>query len=465
MILAVILIVGVLILVTMGYSLGRDGRIEQTGLVQFESHPSGATVLIDGEAQFAKTTTKAVLSPGEHQFEVRRDGYDSWQKKANISSGRVLWLNYTRLLPNKRADKFVKYYEGLYKMSVSPQSRYALMLDSPPSLTLHYLDMRGDDVESQSLQISKFFAELDVEGVQHSFDVISWNNDENRVLVKHDFGGNSEWVWLNLKDISSSLNLTNEYRLGITDVKFAANDGKKLVLLEGGNLRRADVGNKTISAVLADKVLKVYMASEKDVLLITDDQKNKTRSFGFYKNGDQGLSEIYALEAKDGDLLNVVGGKYYGDEYVAISENNKLQVLKGDFPTFGRVTDSLRYLVDVKLDWPIERLELSANKRFVHAINKGKVYSYDLENLVGQYFTLDGKYDSSEPLNWLDDYMLWTDKGGQLVIYDFDGDNKRQVQKVEPGFKVLLSDNSKWLYSVSKTASGRDLRRFKMIAD
>jgi hypothetical protein len=285
------------------------------------------------------------------------------------------------------------------------------------------------------------------------------------VLVRHTYGEHSEWVWLKRKDIDSSVNFTNEYKLGIYSAKFASNDGKKLMLVEGGNLRRANVGDKTVSAALAENVLSYYVVDEKSTLLLTEGWENATRSFGFYKDGSRGVAEIYSLETKDGDRLNVVGGEYYSDDYVAIGENDKLQILKGSYPAFGRVADSLKYIVDIKLDWPIERLELSANKRFVYAINKGRVYNYDLENQVGRYFKLDGEYQSSEPLNWLNDYMLWTDKGGLLMIYDFDGDNKRSVQKVEPGFKVILTDNDKWLYSVSKTASGHDLRRFRMIAD
>ncbi|MDR1033118.1 MAG: PEGA domain-containing protein [Candidatus Nomurabacteria bacterium] len=465
MVLAVVLIVSVLVLITMGYSLTRDGRVEQTGLVQLASVPSSATVRVDGETQFSKTTTKATLTPGEHSFAISRDGYDTWSKKVNVQPGRVLWLNYTRLLPNKKTNKTVKSYETLYKMSTSPKAQYILFLWPAPELTAQLIDVRSDDVKVQDLQPATFFTDLGAEGIQHDLQIKEWNKDENKVLVRHAWGERTEWVLLDLKDMSRSVNLTSEYKLSVSDVRFTSNSGDKLLMLENGNLRRADIGNKTVSAVLVSSVLAMSRVSENEALLITDNPTASTRSFSFYKNGDRGVSEIYSLDATKQLQLNVVGGEYYNDDYVAIGEGSHLQILKGNYPTFGKVGTPLSHLVDITLDWPIERLELSVDKRLVYAMNGGKVYNYDLENRIGRYFTLSGTYESAPRLHWLDNHMLWTDSGGQLEIYDFDGDNKRAVQKLEPGFDIALANKGKWLYSVVKTETGYNLQRLRMILE
>lgn len=465
MILAVVLIVTVLVLITMGYSLTRDGKVEQTGLVQLASVPSGAAVQIDGAQQFSKTSTKATLTPGLHSFAINRSGYDVWNKKANVYSGSVLWLNYARLLPNEKVISPVKNHETLYKMSSSPKSEYILLLWPAPGLAAQLIDIRSDTVKTTDVQLAAFFTDLSAEGVQHDFQVKEWNRDENKVLVWHGFADRSEWVWLNLKNPSESINLTDEYRFNFSDIRFASGDGNKLLALESGNLRRADIGGKTVSAVLVNGVLAMSRVSDDEALLVTDNPAVGTRSFSFYKHGNRGASEIYSLDASKQAPLGVVGGEYYGDDFAAISEGHQLQILKGTYPSFGKAGNSLNPLLSVKLDWPVEQLELSANKRFIYAINKENVYNYDLENGIGQYFKLAGTHEASAQLNWLDGYMLWTDGDGQLTVYDFDGDNKRAVQKVEPGFKVVLTGNGKWLYSVGKTETGYSLQRLRMVID
>ncbi|MDR0397788.1 MAG: PEGA domain-containing protein [Candidatus Nomurabacteria bacterium] len=464
-VMVVILIVTVLTLITMGYTLTRDGRLAQTGLVQFVSVPSGATVKIDGEQQFSRTSTKAALMPGEHDFSFSRKGYDTWSKKADVHSGRVLWLNYARLIPNQKTVKTVKTYETLDKMNVSPKAQYILFMWSMPNVAIQLVDIRNDAIKVQDSQLAAFFSDMAIEDAQHAFDITDWNEDENKVLVFHQFSGRSEWVLVDLKNPSDSVNITNEYKMGFSSAKFTSNDGNKLWMLENGNLRRADVGNKTVSAVLVSSVLSMYRVSENETLLITADEAAGTRSFSFYKNGNRGASEIYSLDASTQPMLNVVGGEYYSEDYVATSEGDRLQILKGSYPSFGKAGNPLNYLVNQKLEWPIERLELSSNKRFIYAINKGRVYNYDLENNVGRYFVLDGTYSSTTSLRWLDSYMLWTSDGGQLTVYDFDGNNKRNIQTFDPAFDVALTSNGKWLYTIAETSGGYNLQRLKMILE
>lgn len=67
MVLSVISIVVVLILITQGYRFNHfDGKLEQGGLVQFNSRPTGATVSVDGMALANRTASKITLSTGPH---------------------------------------------------------------------------------------------------------------------------------------------------------------------------------------------------------------------------------------------------------------------------------------------------------------------------------------------------------------------------------------------------------------
>ena len=67
MLFSVVTIVVTLVFITQGWTLDK-GSAQQTGLVQFASKPTGATVEVDQTTLYAKTNTKANVLPGEHSL-------------------------------------------------------------------------------------------------------------------------------------------------------------------------------------------------------------------------------------------------------------------------------------------------------------------------------------------------------------------------------------------------------------
>ena len=67
---------------------GSTGTAE-AALVDISSTPAGADVYID-ELFFGSTpATTIILTPGDHKFAVKKDGFVVWQKKLNLPSGRT----------------------------------------------------------------------------------------------------------------------------------------------------------------------------------------------------------------------------------------------------------------------------------------------------------------------------------------------------------------------------------------
>ena len=76
---SVVAIVFVLMLIAMGFSFNESGKLEQAGLLQLSSHPSGASVEIDKSVQFGHTDFSKMLSSGEHSIYIDKEGYDYWK--------------------------------------------------------------------------------------------------------------------------------------------------------------------------------------------------------------------------------------------------------------------------------------------------------------------------------------------------------------------------------------------------
>lgn len=91
-----------------------SGKIEQSGLIQIHSMPTGATVELDGSTIFSRTNLSRSLTAGEHSLKLSRDGYDTWQKTIKMSSGMLMRLHYPRLfLLNRKSELALRLDEEL----------------------------------------------------------------------------------------------------------------------------------------------------------------------------------------------------------------------------------------------------------------------------------------------------------------------------------------------------------------
>lgn len=97
MVFAVVAIVAVAMLASMGFFVNSDGSIEQSGLAQIHSIPTGASVELDGSTLFSRTNLSRTISAGEHNIKMTRSGYDAWENTIKVRSGVLLRLYYPRL--------------------------------------------------------------------------------------------------------------------------------------------------------------------------------------------------------------------------------------------------------------------------------------------------------------------------------------------------------------------------------
>ena len=109
MTLCVVVIVSLLMLVVLGYSFDEhNGRLEQGGLLQFQSIPQGANVTLDEIKLGSQTNTKSTVETGSHSVSFDREGYRSWKKTIDITAGQIGWVSYARLIPTEIQPEAVR---------------------------------------------------------------------------------------------------------------------------------------------------------------------------------------------------------------------------------------------------------------------------------------------------------------------------------------------------------------------
>lgn len=500
MAISVVAIVIVATLATMGFFITGDGQIEQSGLMQIHSIPTGATVNLDGSNLFSRTNLSRTMPAGDHRIIISRDGYDTWENVVKMYSGVLVRLYYPRLfLLNRVANEVMPLKSGnelvtdLEFYSASPSRNYIIYAQNG-SAEWRLIDVRSDDVKETTLDLSSvlpWVTKADtmeqtknslhsvIAGsvAEYTFDgdieVVAWSDNDEKVLVKASFEGQTEWVLVNLRDVSSSLNLSKTF--GLDFVQISAIDGaaNQLFALENRNLRRIDIASKTVSGVLLNNVAE-FSNYESNLIYVTaeaqDNQTEKRKRFvGVYRNGENGGTVIAEAEAEDKIIVTLA--KYFDDYYMCYLVNNKLMVLYGSLPTYSSQGADLSNLKELELTKEFseipEKLSLSGNNEYLVAQSGEKFMSVDLDD--GSVF----EYDAAKEIRWLDDSMLYDVNDGHLIVWDFDGANRRNLNesvKKSDGSKVdtmdydvVITSNNRWLYYLGEGEDGFVLMRERIV--
>jgi hypothetical protein len=444
---SVAVIVAVLILLAMGYSFNKDGGIEQSGLIRINSTPRGATVELDGEVQSSRTEMSKMLSAGEHTIVISKPGYDTWQRVLNVESGLLTRVDWARLFPLERAVETVNQYESLRLMSVSPDNQFLMFL-TEDSAEAQLINIKNDDIRYSSLDFGAALRLASNEVPEGELTIVQWNKNSDKFLLKYVVDETISWVLVDVKNPSNSINLSEKYLIGFDEILIASNAADKLWAREKGNLRLINVSDLTISGVLLDGI--EAMANDAGVVAYVRTDKTAGRLVGVYKEGEQGGTTVQKIDTNI-TVAQVAIGTYWGDNWVAFSLDNRLFVQSGSFPSYGSTASSLKTIAEHDISFSPKLIDASPSGRFVVAINDDQVVAMDAELQEYWEYAVDSEWGA---IKWLDNFMTWEIIEEKLVVRDFDGNNRREISKVEPGMLVSLTANNRWLYLIAPLGEG-----------
>jgi hypothetical protein len=461
--LTVISLVAVLIFIMLGYQFNRnEGRIEQGGLLQFNSRPTGGTVTIDGASFGTRTPSKTTLTAGQHFITMERKGYKNWQKSVNVIAGSVLWLNYTRFIPNELKPTQVADFSTVTSTSVSPDSKWMAVKEAADTAVVQLMSLSGDTVKRTSLQLPTSSYTASSAGKAQSFELVTWDPDSRYLLVKHIYDDTKlEWLIVDTQNVNETKNITKLFTIDAANILFSGNNPMILYALIGTDVRRVDIGAETLSRPLASNVAEFSVYEDSTIVFSgLVDPQTKSRSVGYYDERSDKVRTVRSYTDDGGMPLHFAIGEYFNETYFAISYGEKIDILKGSLsdPAQAKqiagstIVDSAQYL------------SISTDGRFVVAQNGGTYVVYDLELKKSNTTTLKGTSEVRQKLRWLDTYTVWSDRDGMVRLYEFDGANQHNIMPVTPGFNVTLSPDETYMYGIAQSADGGfHLQRVRMI--
>ncbi len=464
---SVLTIVAGLIFITLGYRFDSDnGRVEQGALVQFATIPSGATIEIDGNAINAKTPAKNSVLAGTHKFVMWRDGYETWQKTLDIKAGTLTWLNYTRLVPKNRTVTPVAQYASVYASLATADGQDIVIQQDGAVPTFQLVNLQSDDVKTTVITLpAALYSDASTPGVTHSFRMDQWGDSGRYLLLQHIYGDKKEWLVVDTQNIDATVNVTKLFDIDITSVKFSGTNGVILYGLSGSDIRKIDLSAGTISRSLVSHVTTFDLFETNVITYVGTDEKDPAkRVVGLYQEGDSTPHVLRTVSSAADVPLAIATGRYFNQDYVAITEGNKVTLLGGRYPSGSDDNTSLAIVAGFNFVTGVDRLSFSPSGDYVLVQSGANFASYDVEHKKVATAVVVGDVTSTVgPLKWLDHNYLWSDYSSDVTIREFDGTNGNTINKAVIGQDVVLTSNGRYLYSIGKNNTGYQLQRVRMI--
>ncbi len=437
MVIAVIITVIVLAFIVSGYWVNSDFKIERQGLLQISSIPTGADIDIDGESPWLqKTNTSKVLSSGEHTVTLTKDGYDSWSKTVNIFEGLLYRIHYPRLFLQDRVSEKVFDVTETSLATISPKRNLLLLINQTTKWNL--INLEDSTLESQEIDISKYFSSVSL-AENANIGVFTgkildmdWDRDNSHILFKVNNEDDIEWVLLDVKNPKNSINLTKEFTAEFSSVKILDNSSNNLLVLQGHNLHKIDVPRKTISAVLVSGI-NSYDHYNDEIVFSAEDSTSEADAYyiGLLNVNE---NEISRLESSS-EPVKVLISRFYDDDYITIITENNVTLYK---------EESFEKVSEFELSFTPNFTEVGHNGEFIIMYSGNQIATLDMEAMKVNEWETDG-----DIFGWIDNDMIYSVADGKLIVYDFDGLNRRVLTKNTSSHFPVAITNDKWLYYFS----------------
>ena len=462
--LAVVALVVALLFVVLGYQFNRaDGQIEQGGLAQFDTIPTGADVTIDGVSLGSRTATKSTLNAGSHYFTMTKNGYKPWQKTVSLAPGAVLWLNYARLIPNELKKESVASFASVSSSVASPNEKLIATKEDPSVPAFHLVDISSADTKQKELVLPQGSYTAPAEGKTQQFVLDVWDPSSRYVLIRHLVNDSTEWLVADTQDIAHTKNITALLSVPMAKVLFSNADSNILYVQTDTDVRKVDINAATISRPLVSGVAEFSLFDRSTILYVTQ-LDTGVRSIGYYEDGSKKPHTIKTL-SDDGKLsLHLALGKYFNEPYLAIAHGDTVDILHGNLPEDEKDAAKLIRETTMTIPGGAQYLDIRTNGRFVIAGSGTDFYVYDNELKQQNKTTLKGEGPVTSNVAWLDNYTLWSNRDGLLRLYEFDGANQSDIMPVANLSMVTLSSDDTYLYAFTAGETGNvQLTRVRLV--
>lgn len=456
MTLATLFISAVCLMLVMGYKFDiSHGRIEQGGLLQFRSIPTGAEVTVNGVKQPFQTPGKLDISAGRHTVVMSKAGYGNWQKTVPVKAGELRWLNYARLIPNELKTQS-RLTTGLIDSAMSTPDRkfVATVIQSATPQVVIYDVRDPENIVEQKYDLPP--AVLGITGDQTAtIDIAEWDFGSRFLLLSSKVGETTSYIRLDSRaENGEPINISKEFNLPFSAMHFSGTSGQLYYALTGQDLRKLDLGAKSVTQPLITGVSQYVLYKENDIAYVSSTPTSV--SAGVYLDNKPTVVRTYGPQEK----IIVDISEYYSKHYLAVTAKNRLSLIKDPSNQTASQKDHASFPIPSEASW----LDFANSGRFITAGAGYTLTTYDIETSEKHLININSDASTQRP-KWLDDFYLVDNTAGKARIYEYDGLNEHSIVASESNLPVFFSEDGEYLYSFARQNDKISLQSSRLVID
>lgn len=456
---AIILMTTILVFVAYGFGF-QNGQVIQNGLVFVSSTPQSAQIYINNKLYKDQTNTRVVLPSGVYNFALKRTGYRTWQRSISVTGGLVESFVYPFLFPTSLTATTRQTYATTPSLVTQSLDRRWLLVARPRSFSS--FDMYDLNNPSQAPVIVNLPDGLLTDATSsQSLQTVAWAGDNTHLLLEHQYDGKTEYILVNRTNPDQSINLTRNLSLSTTASDVRLNDEKynQYVILDttAHTLTRATLGTAqtTPYASSVSSVLAYTTYGTNTLLYVTPDTTDKAKvDVDLYDGTNTYL--IRRAAANTTYLLNL--STYSGALYVAVSAASENEAYVYEDPASQIANPHVGVAIPAEVFSIIDPnyLQTSTNGQYI-AFEHGTQFAvYDADNQESFSYTVPGALDTPQThATWMDAARLMYVSKGQLVVFDYDGQNRQTLVSTDAAYIPSFDPNYKNMYTFMPSAANK----------
>lgn len=453
---AIAIVIAALILLYQAYGFGvnKNGKVIQNGLTFFSSQPHPASIYVNGVLNPTKTNARLVLPADIYHITLARTDYRDWKRTVNLNGGSVEHFDYPVLFPKELTPKKVQTYStapGL--MTQSPDQRWVLV-QQPGSMTS--FDMY--DIKSAIKTVTSFSLPdslLSKASGSENLQFVEWADDNQHVLLQHNYDDKTEYILVNRTQPDTSVNLNNTLNINPTKLTLSNRKYDAYYTYDAtGTLQLATLKNTTLTPKLSH-VLAYKTYGNSTILYVSNEGTPAGKVVVKLLSGTK-TTTIRTLPAGDNYLVDLT--TYSGTMYVAAgsTSDNKVYIYRDPIGQIAAQPDQAVVPAQVlRVDQP-NYLSFSMNAQFIVAENGTHFGVYDIENKLGYNYTSPAVVDAPQPhASWMDGDRLVYTSGGKLNVADYDNANRQSLMTADSNYLPAFAPNYHYVYTLVAGENGQ----------
>ena len=458
---AVAIVTATIVLVYQAYGFGidRNGTLIQNGIVFFSSQPNPAEIRLNDKLISSQTNTRQTVPAGVYEARITRAGYTDWRRKIEVIGGSVSHYDYPLLLPSSvKTSTFASYTVMPAISTQSPDKRWLIISNGADARSLLTYDLKNLTKPAVTIALPTDIATKPETTEQ--WQASEWADDNQHLLIRHDFDQKLEYILLDRQNPDQSINLSRT--LSDTQATITLNDKKYdqyyLYTSADRSLQVASLRSPAPALLLKDVLaFKSYGSSTILYFTTTDAPTGKV----VLRMQVDGLSTVLrAFPESPRYLLDMAS--YSGTPYVVASSasEDKVYIYKDPLQQLASRRSSVIVPQRVLRVTAADYESFSSTAQFIMAEHGNQVAVYDLENKNGYKYDLavSASLDAAQiHASWMDGNRLTYVGGGKLQILDYDHENQRSFASSSPNSTPFFTADFKNVLTLVATPSGSNL--------